>query len=56
VPSATEKANGRPALLESKGRSVCQVSHDHGSAEMRFSRETVEELLAEVMQHAARKH
>jgi magnesium transporter len=41
-----ERSNGRPAPLSRKGPTVCQVSHDRGSAEMHFSRETVAELLA----------
>ncbi len=45
-PAAASESNGRPALLPRKGRSVCQVSDAHGSAEMHFSRETVAELLA----------
>ena len=48
APEATPAAapsNGRPAPSPRKGASVCQVSHDRGSAEMLFSRETVTELL-----------
>ena len=44
--SAGAPSNGRPAPMSRKGPSVCQVSHDRGSAEMHFSRETVAELLA----------
>jgi magnesium transporter len=39
-------SNGRPAPLSRKGPSICQVSHERGSVEMHFSRETVAELLA----------
>ena len=35
-----------PSELASEGPSVCQVSHDGGSAEMHFSRTTVAKLLA----------
>jgi magnesium transporter len=44
--AAASESNGRPALLPRAGHSVCQVSHDRGSAEMHFSRETVADLLA----------
>ena len=47
MASVAEESNGRPALLPRTGRSVCQVSHDLGSTEMHFDRETVEELLAD---------
>jgi magnesium transporter len=44
-PAAVSEANGRPAPLPRKGRSVCQVSDARGSAEMHLSRETAAELL-----------
>jgi magnesium transporter len=40
-----ERSNGRAPPLP-RSPTVCQVSHDRGSAEMHFSRETVAELLA----------
>jgi hypothetical protein len=41
-----ERSNGRAPPRPHSGPTICQVSHDRGSAEMHFSRETVAELLA----------
>jgi magnesium transporter len=42
----SERSNGRAPPPPRSGPTICQVSHDRGSAEMQFSRETVAELLA----------
>jgi magnesium transporter len=41
-----ERSNGRAPPPPRSGPTICQVSHDRGSAEMHFSREAVAELLA----------
>jgi Mg2+ and Co2+ transporter CorA len=41
-----ERSNGQAPPRPRSGPTICQVSHDRGSAEMHFSRETVAELLA----------
>jgi magnesium transporter len=43
---AVAGSEGGPAPLPRNGPSTCHVSHDRGSREMPFTRETVEELLA----------
>jgi magnesium transporter len=41
-----ERSNERVAPSPRRGPTICQVSHDRGSSEIRFSREAVAELLA----------
>ncbi len=43
---AAAGSDGDPAPSPRNGQSTCRVSHDRGSREMPFTRETVEELLA----------
>jgi magnesium transporter len=41
-----EQSNGRAPPSSRRGVTICQVSHDRASSEIRFSREAVAELLA----------
>ncbi len=41
-----ERSNGQAPTARGSGPTICHVSHDRGSSEIHFSRETVAELLA----------